>query len=506
MGIPIAVAPTVLGPGLYLTVDLLAAAASPGSQPLKAIVMAPKSSAGNLTVDTEIRRAASANDGTTAFGAGTPGALALARFLEENPTAIVDMIAPTASAGSTAAVSLTFAGTVTSSWNVQWTICGRVINVPWLAGEVATDVAARSISYINQQTNNLPVTASSGGSGIVTLTFKVAGPWGNDVVYAVALQSGAGGTVAGGTSTTGNLTGGTTEPDFTNALSTISGTKYDFQLGCVSNADAQSASSTSNPGRMKTKINALNTGLNAKLQRVIIGLTGTLSPAKTGAIGRNDGAMEYVFCKNGQSLPCEFGAAEMGDRMANIAIDPAANRIGDNFETVFGAADLVANTPTQPEIEDALGNGVSIVSYTPQGVCAIVRPVTTHSQDTGGNPDRRVFDTSQVDGIYAVANDIEVALPQEFPKAKIAKNQTPGDEPLPPGVVEERDIQSFIINRLRVWQRRGVVRKDLLDAAIAAGTIIALVNSVDNTQVDIVIPMAIVPPLAKFGVYVQKVA
>jgi phage tail sheath gpL-like len=504
MGLPLAVSPTVLGPGLYLTVDLLASVATPGSQPLKGVVIAPKSSVGTLTNDTEIRRAGSAADGATAFGIGSPGNLALARFLEKNPTAIVDMISPVPSAGASATGTVTFtAGPVTAAWNVLFTICGRQINVPWNVGEVLADIQTRGVATINQSSANLPVTASAGGAGVITLTFKAPGPWGNDATYSCVLQGGAGGAVG----TAGaNFTGGTTEPDFTNALNTLSGTQYDFIVLCCSNADAQSASATSNPGRLKTKINSLNTGLLAKLERGVIGLTGALSAAKTGSIGRNEQVLEYVMCINGQSLPCEWAGAECGDRMAAVAIDPAANRIGNTLENCIGSANIVADTPTPANIEDALGNGVAVVSYNAQGVPVIVRPITTHSQDSGGNPDRRVLDTSGVDGCYAVANDIKVSLPQEFPKAKISKNLAADADPLPAGVVEERDIQSFLIQRLRFWQSKGVVRKDLLDAAIAAGTIIVQVNATDPTQVDIVIPIAIFPPLAKFGVYMQKVA
>ena len=506
MSIPIAVAPTVLGPGVYLTVDLLASEATPGTQPLKAVIMAPKSTAGTLTPDTEVRRAGSAGDGNIAFGPGSPGALALARFLEKNPTAVVDMIAPTASAGASASASVTFAGTVTMAYNVEWKIAGRVINVPWNAGELPADIQARSIAAINAQTNNLPASASAGATGVVVLTFKVPGPWGNDCLYAVALQGGTGGTVGGAAAVSGALTGGVTEPDFSTALGTLSGTKYDFFIPCFSNADAQSSSATSNPGRLKSKINSLNTGLNAKLQQAIIGLSGTLTAAKTGAIARNEPTFEYIECIAGQSLPCEWAAAEAGDRMARVAIKPSANRIGRKLENCFGAADLVANTPTAAQIEDALGNGVSIVSYNAQGEPIIVRPVTTHSQDALGNADRRVFDVSQVDGTYAVANDIEVALPQEFPEANVIKDQAAGDEPPPEDTVEEKDIKTFIISRLRFWQRRGVIRRDLLEEAIANGSIIVQVNAIDPTQVDIVIPIAIVPPLAKFGVYIQKIA
>ena len=72
-------------------------------------------------------------------------------------------------------------------------------------------------------------------------------------------------------------------------------------------------------------------------------------------------------------------------------------------------------------------------------------------------------------------------------------------------MTEERDIKAFIIAELRTWERRGVIQKARLDAAIADGSLIVQVNDDDPTQVDIVIPLSIVQPLAKMGTTVQRV-
>jgi phage tail sheath gpL-like len=505
MGIQLAVSPTALVPGLYLVANLLAGASNPGTQPLKAVELAPKSSAGTLTADTEVRLIGSADDAKTAWGTKTPGYLAAVQFFAENPTGILYGVAPTASGGASATASFTFAATPTAARTVRVTAAGRVTEFAWLVSETADALKTRAIAFINGR-DDIPVTASSGGVGVLTLTFPVAGPWGNDVVVYIELIDGAGGTVGGAQSASASLAGGTTEPDFTTALATISGTQYDYIGIAVSNADAQSASATSNPGRLKTHINSLNTGLNAKLQQGVVGITGALATAKTGAIGRNEQVMEYMFCMAGQSLPAEFGGAEMGARMRAVSLDPAANRIGTVLAGVVGARDLTADTPTTSEAEDALGNGLSIATYNASGQVVVMRPVTTHSQDSSGNPDRRCLDTSGPDGVYAVGNDIKTFLPAEFFQVKIAKDQAAGEEPLPDGVVEERDIKASLIARLRFWQRRGVVRRDKLDEAIAAGTLIVRVNASDETQVDIVIPLGIFKPLAKMGVVLNKAA
>lgn len=509
MSIQLAVSPSILGPGVYVIANLLAGSSNQ-SAGQKAVLLSPSSGAGTLAQDTEIRAIGSSDDAKTAWGTKTPGYLFAVQFFKENPNGLLYGVAPTRSAGATASATWTFASTPSASRTVRFTIAGRVVDVAWATAETADTLKARAITVINAR-DDVPVTCASGGVGIITPSFPVTGPWGNDVTWKIEFIDGAGGTINGGATATGNLAGGTTEPDFTNAFTLISGTKYDFIAVGVSNADAQSASATSNPGRLKTHINGLNTGLNAKLQQGIVGLTGALASAKTGAIGRNEPTMEYAFCMAGQSLPAEFCGAELGGRMRAVALDPAANRIGTSYTGVVGAADLVADTPTPAEIEDALGNGVAIFSYDAQGTGTVLieRPVTTHSQDSNGNPDRRCLDTSGPDGFYAVMNDLEITLPAEFPQAKITKDQAAGEEPLPAGVVEERDVRAFVIARMRFWQRRGVVRRDKLDDAIAGVnglSIVCQVDPNDETQVDIVIPPAIVKGLAKFSLVGNKAA
>jgi phage tail sheath gpL-like len=501
-GIPLAVAPSVLTPGLYLTVNLLAAASSPGTASYRALLICPRSSAGTLTANTEVRLIGGEDDAKTAFGTKSPGFLAARNFYRECPNGVLYGIAPTASGGNAATGTITFASTPTVAQTVVIDVAGHTIEVAWAASEDADTIKTRVISAINAR-DDIPAAASSGGTGIVTLTFPIAGPWGNDVLYSVLVKDGTGGTgTAGGSA----FTGGTTEPDFTTALTTVSGERFDFIAPIVSNADGQGTGASTNVARVATHVNALNHGLDAHLQCGIIGLTGSLASTKAGAIARNDPTLEFVFCMAGRGMPAELAGEELGARMRDVMLDPAMNRIGTVFTYYPGAADLIGDKPTGPEVEDALANGVSIISYNRQGQSVLVRPITSHSQDASGNADRRCFDVSGVDGSYAVANDIQLFLPQEFPKAKISKDLAPGDEPLPEGVIEERDIKAAIITRLRTWQTRGVVRKDKLDEALAGGTLIVRVNPSDETQVDHVIPTAIFKPLAKFGVVVNKVA
>jgi phage tail sheath gpL-like len=502
MTIPKAVASSVKTPGLFLTVNLLAAVANPGTAALRALIIAPKSSAGDITVDTEVRQCFGADDVATALGAGTPGHLAAKRFFERNGLGKLDVLAPTASGGAAASETQTFSGTATENSTIRFRIHGRSIDVPWLSGEANTAFVTRAVSYINQQANDLFVTVADGGTGDIDYTAKVAGPWGNDVrIFASVIEGGGGITIAANPTA---LASGTTEPDWTTALTAISTTEYAAIIGCTSNADA-AATSSSNAERLTDHINTYESGADALLQVAWIGHTGAIADVKAGAIDRNNEACEYVFGQTFDDLPCELAASEAGDALAFAALRPNYNRIG-NVHNLYGPRDVSAERLTAAEVEDLLENGVTplqVAQGTSQVV--VVRPITTHSLD-GATQDYRAFDMTDTLGMYAVARDMRTVLPQQFANASISEDLPPGADALPPGVVERRDVEEFVISRLTFWTRSGVVQKPALDASIENDELVVAIDDVDPTQVNIFLPLAIVKPLAKLGVVASKVA
>ncbi len=501
--LPLAVAPSVVTPGLYLTINLVAGAAAPSTGTLRALLIAPKSSTGTLTVDTEFRRGAGADSASTAFGPGTPGHLAAIQLYAKCPTAIVDFVAPTAGAG-TATLALTASGVPNANNSVHFDIKGVEFDVAWNASETADTFKTRAIAEIVSRTNLLPCTAVTGGVGVITINGKVPGKISNDIVVQATLNSTATGTEAIAGALVGtNLAGGTTDPDYTTVLGNATGTEYAFYAPCLSNADAE-LTTTGNVSRMLAQIGTLNTGLNASLQQLIVASVKTQAAAKAAVVVRNSQVMEQVHITNARSLPGEIMGREVGARMQSDSIDPSANRIGEYLDGLYGSKNPTVDKPSAPIAEDSLTNGLSIVGYNASQQLIILRPITTYSLDANGAADRRLLDVQNVSGTYAVARDMRSALPAEFTGAKIQPDSLPGTDPPPRGVIEERDIKGFVISRLRTWQRLGVIQKASLDACIADGSLIVQVDPSDPTQVNIVLPIKIVQPLAKLGVVVQR--
>lgn len=500
---PLAVSATTKTPGIAVAVNLLGGLPSSAISAPRALIMAPKSSAGSITANTQLVRGVSGPDEVkTLLGPGTPGHLTAKQLFRAYPLAKVDVISPTVSAGSTASGTITLGGTVTTNMVVRLWVKGYPIDLTWNVGTSVTDAGEALEALINAATDYLPVAANN-SSGTVTATAKLAGPWGNDVTLYYEILEGAGGTV---TLSGATLTGGTTEPSFATALGNVVSWEYDFIIPCVSNADAQSSSSTSNPGRVKTHIDTYDSGMGAKLQQAIVGITGALADGITGAVGRNFGPMEYPFCMAGKSLGCEFAGWEAGRRMRTEEIDPAVNRIGDNelIDELYGAHDLVADKPTDAEVEQALSNGLSIFNYDAQGDLFLVCPITTYSQDGSGNADSRLFYVSKVSGAYAFAKALRRRLPIEYAGAKISEDLGADDEPPPNGVVQVREVKASVVEVGRDFVRKGVFNKAKFEAAVTDGSLMVRINPDNDSQVDIAVPADIVSPLARFSTVVLR--
>lgn len=501
MTTPIAVSPSVKTPGVYLNVNLLGGVSNPGSALLRALLMAPKSSSGDITPDTEVRTCFGPDDVGAALGLGTPGHLASKLYFLNNPLGSLDVVAPAVSAGAVATATQTFSGTASVNSTIRVRIHGRIIDVPWNAGESAATFITRYVATVNAQGADLFVVLADATGGDVSVTAKAAGPWGNDVKINVSILTGGTGITI--SANPANLASGTTEPDFTNALATVATRSYRRIIPCVSNADATSSSGTSNPGRVSAQVTTLKSGRDAKLQVFVVGHSGTIANVKTGAIAKNNESGEYAFGQNFEDLPSEIAGAEAGDALRFVGIRANYNRIG-NVPGLRGPKDVVGDKLTDSELEDLLNNGVTafdVQTFTNQIV--LTRPITTHSLN-GSAPDFRAFDLPDTDAIYSVAEDVRDTLPQEFANCNVIEDLPAGANKLPAGVVELKDIKAFLRTRLGFWVDQGVLDGTKLEAAFSSGQLQVTINGSDATQVDIFLPLAVVKVLAKFGVSIAK--
>ena len=508
VGLLLAVDPTSRRPGVGLLVNLRSGPSSAAAGMRILLVSVKNATGGTGTVETLYEGVADADAVGALAGVGGLAHLAAGRLFEEHRSARVDFIMMAAPGGNTATGTITFDdGTpIASAQTVTARIAGKSVQIVWDVGETDVQAATKLVAQIAKQTKELPVTAANGGGTLaaVTLTFKSKGKAGLDCAYSVTMADGSGGAVA---ATAANLTGGTTEPDIANVLLAVASREYRIWCPTLSNADLATASTTCNMGRIRTYIRATDSGIGALLQTAHTACTDSTTNAKAMSNQHDFEYFSHHLARGALSLPCEFAGAICGAYAREIVSDPNHSFI----EQEIGLAELyLSATPqddnlTEADEEDLLFSGVSYIGRTAQDVPRFARPISCYFEDADGNPDDRVLDVSKVFGLVAVASDLRTQVQQTFKQKKLMKALPGGNTPIPPNIVEERDAKNFVVGRLRSeWIPRGVIRADKLDEVLADGTLVVKVDDTDEQQLDMFLPLRVVPPLVKTSIAVVQ--
>lgn len=503
--IGLAVDPTSRRPGVGLAINLRSGTSTQLTGTQRILLLSTKNaSGGSATVDTVIYEAvANADAVATLAGPGGLAHLAATRLFEEYPTATLDCIFMADASGNSAAGTITFDATtpVSSAQTVTTKIAGYEFTIVWNAAETAIVAATRLVAKIGTLSKFLPVTAANGGGTLaaVTLTFKQKGKAGLDCKYSVALSEGIGGAA---TAAAAALTGGTTEPDPANAILKMAGREWRFILPCISNADMALASATGTMGKLKTYIAANDSGIGALLQTAHTVCTDSTTNAKAMT---NQHCFEYFshhLARGALSLPCEWAGAAVGAYARDSKVDPAHPFVQQELvATLVGSPDTATDDLTVAEQEDLLNSGVSYFGRTAQGVPRFERPISTYFEDADGNADDRVLDISKTFALVAVGSDLRTFCQRTFRGKKLMKNLPTGNTPIPPGIVEEKDAKGLIVGRLRsAWVTAGVIRGDKLDEVLADESLVVQVDPLDETQLDVFLPLRVVPPLVKTSI------
>mgnify|MGYP006371621873 FL=1 len=501
----LAVDPTSRRPGVGIKVNLRSGTSTQLTGAQRILLLSTKNaSGGSATVETVIYEAvANADAVATLAGAGGLAHLAAKRLFEEYPTATVDCLFMAAASGDSAAGTITFDDTtpVSSAQTVTIKIAGYSFALSWNAAETDVDFATRVVAKIGTLSKFLPVTATNGAGtlAVVTLTFKQKGKAGLDCTYSAALSEGVGGAVS---TAAARLTGGTTEPDPATALLAMVGKEWRFILPCISNADMALASATGTMGKLKTYIAANDTGIGALLQTAHTACTDSTANAKAMSNQHDFEYFSHHLARGAQSLPCEWAGAAVGAYARESKIDPAHPFVQQELvATLVGSADTATDDLTVAEQEDLLASGVSYFGRTAQGVPRFERPISTYFEDADGNADDRVLDISKTFALVAVGSDLRTFCQRTFKGKKLMKNLPSGNTPIPPGIVEEKDAKGLIVGRIRSqWVPAGVIRGDKLDEVIADGSLVVQVDPLDETQLDVFLPLRVVPPLVKTSI------
>ena len=398
-------------PGVYAEFSTANAIRGLVGIPYKILVVGQKLSSGTIAALTPVR-VASENEAKTYFGQGSMlhamfvALKAANRYTETWAIALSDAGGAVAAAGS-----ITFSGTITGAGTVHAYIAGTRVDVSVTTSSTPASVATALISAINADLN-LPVTAASGGSGIVNVIARNLGTVANDLDLRVnyyddeALPAGLAAAVVA-------MSSGTGDPSLT-TLADAMGDEW-YNVIAFPYTDA-------------TSLTAIETEMNDRWgpERPIEGVVIAAKRGTQGTLGTfGDGRNSPHVCVMGMpSMPSPTYqvAASLAGVVAQYGqVDPARPFQTLELPGILGPKPL--NLFTSAERNLLLYDGISTFNVV-SGVTQIERLVTMYKLNAAGLPDESYLAVNTMLTLGYLRYSFRARFAQKFPRHKLASDGT----------------------------------------------------------------------------------
>lgn len=445
-------------PGTYLQLNFAAGASAGTSAPITLLLMG-NALASSYAVTSHLTdgyifgpdvqgfTVSTSNDVISTFGNGSELQSMYKRVTAVNQgTTPIYFVAVSESTGAAASATVTFNGTAAANAYVRAYVRDTFIDTAVSIGDTPTVIAANVAQQMSSQLDS-PLTVSA-NSGVLTLTAKQHGPRGNSIRFCVRVV-GAGVVTTSSAQNFANLSGGTVEDVWTNALATINPKRYSYIV-----SPGEDATSAGNLGELVAQVVSNAQPIPGIRQRVIAGFTGTVGAANSFAKTLNTPLCDVVWQPNSNLTPGELAAYTAGAVcLGESSAVPLLN--WDNLGTTPQTAPLWqvsapfdGTAPSRNDLKSALISGVSPVSTLASGASALVSLITTYSQDpVSGNPDTRVRDHSIVTIMFLAADNIQSMISQSFANKQAAANPPKGQKP-PTSQVVTPNILTAAVNKV----------------------------------------------------------
>lgn len=405
-----------------------------GAIPLKCVVTGNKIAAGTATADQDIVPIYSPDDADTYLGAGSEAAMQCYAALEIPGVTLYAAPVLENAAGVTASLTITIAGTWSTTGTVTHFILGRQIDAVVQAGDSVTTAAASVATAINGQTR-FPITATS-ALGVVTLVVRNKGTRGNDYICRKDLSaapSGLTSTLAGGTALTNGMvpfSGGTGADDVTNVLALLTTGVYDYQAWAQNDA--------TNAALIKAYLIAESGPLLMHLAHAIFAKTRTQATSTSfSQTTLNAYRCTLVHFENCEAAP-SYIAAQVAAVRSVIVGDNPNYRFDDYILPTIPPQSQRQDAPTRSELNAMLNAGVTPLTTLPDGTVKIVRAIQSHSLN-GASPDFRTLDWGDADVPDRVSKELGAQWDLwSASNQYVGPDPADGEEPLPEGVGSPR--------------------------------------------------------------------
>jgi phage tail sheath gpL-like len=450
-------------PGTFIEIVFGASANGAGGNTRTVLLLGNKTSAGSATADTEEVLLTSYNDAVTYFGEGSELALMTKAAFTLAPTATLKAIAVTTASGVAASGTLTVAVVATATGTLYLWIHGVEIQVPVISGDTVATQTTNITAAINAKSADLNVTATGNtGTGVITITCRHLGTRGNLIALRKKVVD-----ITGSTYTLSGalLTGGTGTDTLTAALATAATSRhYYYALASVDTTALQA---------VQAQCDTMAGPLVGKRQQFVYASHASLGTATTQAEALNEERGQGIWAYQFETLPCVIAAAWTAKRSVAESQSYSVNLSLKNFDAV----DLWPAVKPPPNeanyATDTTANSALDVGLTPLQVQAgsghpyVVMSITTHSNDSSGNPDARTLTTNYVTVPDAFGDEFVAWFDSTFTDVKLKDDVTSGDDALPPNTTTPGFIKSLWQSKARErFESLGHI--DNLDADYAA--------------------------------------
>lgn len=440
-------------PGQYAQVNFAQGAAGASSGIRKALIIANWTSsdgagASNTVYgpDTPVTLQ-SDGDAATLLGKRSEARRAYKRFAKFNNVTPLYVLTVPDAGGTAATGTITFTNAATAAGFARVYVGEEFVDTLISSGDAATAIATAVIANVNSK-QDWPVVASSGGTGIVTLTAAQTGVRGNWIRFS-ARVFGTGVATTVTPTAHGFMTGGVGVDTWTTALTKIIASRFYYIVSADDGGQAGTGLAA-----LETQVSTQAQPASGIRQRIFVGSVDTLANTITLATGvkGNNARVEYINGPSFDCVPVELAA----EAAAQYALGEAQSVPECNFNGIGAGgqwgvkAPLNATASTHANLVSALSNGVTPVQFDDKGNTFIVKRVTSYSS-TGGQADYRIRDAHKVSICDFFADDLVARGSAAMQKKTIADDPKVGTPIRASNVITPREVTAIATKLAREY-------------------------------------------------------
>ncbi len=349
-------------------------------------------------------------EGQALFGIGSIGAEQVAAFRKANTTQALFVMAVADDADAVKATgSFTFAGAVSASLVLRFKVAGQQVRFTAQSTATIAQLAAALAAAINDNAS-LPVTAAA-AAGVVTVTSRHGGEVGNDIDLRVDVEAQP--LPSGLTVTIAPMSGGSGNPDLTDALDVIANTWY--------TAIQHPFSDPTNMGIFADFLTGRFTAMSKLDAHGYVGKSGTFAELGTWGQLTNCPFLTAVGLNGSPTSSWVLSAAVMGLASFHLANDPARQlrSLTVPGADAPGAVDQFIDT----ERDLLLRRGVSTFECLSDGSVTISRLITTYRKSNLNVDDEAWLDIMVPATLSRIRYDWQSYVSLLYPRAKLADDE-----------------------------------------------------------------------------------